>query len=401
MNNGVGRRMVVTAVATAVGLLAGGAVGFVTRGTDALILDRPPAAPAAPAVTPVAADTLLAWTPGGLPSGFSRDVRHLEGIDRVASVVSGFAWMSGSSTADGVSVDRPPKGLAIPIEVAGVSPAQYSAFLSPSERAVLPALAAGEGALGETSARLRRLGPGGALRFGGVTIRIAAVLPDAAIGAHELVVSKPAAAELEVTRERYLLIDPSEGASLEALTRRIREVLPPGAQAQVRGPGETPFFRQGDAVLPPVRLKELFGEFAARPTAGGYIHMDPRWTATHIVTATVPILGHVTCNRAIIPQLRGALDEIARRGYGSLIDPADYGGCYSPRFLNRNPSAGLSHHAWGVAVDVNVSSNPFGHTAHQDPRVVAAFARWGFTWGGNWLLPDGMHFEFVRFAPGD
>ena len=22
---------------------------------------------------------------------------------------------------------------------------------------------------------------------------------------------------------------------------------------------------------------------------------------------------------------------------------------------------------------------------------------WGFTWGGRWLVPDGMHFEFVRF----
>ena len=30
------------------------------------------------------------------------------------------------------------------------------------------------------------------------------------------------------------------------------------------------------------------------------------------------------------------------------------------------------------------------------PRLVSAFERWGFTWGGRWLVPDGMHFEIIR-----
>jgi D-alanyl-D-alanine carboxypeptidase len=29
------------------------------------------------------------------------------------------------------------------------------------------------------------------------------------------------------------------------------------------------------------------------------------------------------------------------------------------------------------------------------------FERWGFTWGGRWLVPDGMHFEFLRFPQAD
>jgi hypothetical protein len=36
-----------------------------------------------------------------------------------------------------------------------------------------------------------------------------------------------------------------------------------------------------------------------------------------------------------------------------------------------------------------------------DPRVVEIFERWGFEWGGRWLVPDPMHFEFVRFVPRD
>jgi hypothetical protein len=104
----------------------------------------------------------------------------------------------------------------------------------------------------------------------------------------------------------------------------------------------------------------------------------------------------VTCARALFPQMRGALGDLERTGLGHLIDPGDYGGCYAPRFLSRDPAAGISHHAWGAAIDVNVSRNPFGRVASMDPRVVAAFERWGFTWGGRWLVPDGMHFDFVR-----
>jgi hypothetical protein len=28
--------------------------------------------------------------------------------------------------------------------------------------------------------------------------------------------------------------------------------------------------------------------------------------------------------------------------------------------------------------------------------MVAVFERWGFIWGGTFILPDGMHFEYRR-----
>ena len=60
----------------------------------------------------------------------------------------------------------------------------------------------------------------------------------------------------------------------------------------------------------------------------------------------------------------------------------------------RGQTAGaLSHHAWGSAIDLNVSANPLGGPSHQDPRLVEVFRKWGFTWGGDWLTPDPMHFE--------
>ena len=387
------------------GLLAGSTIGLLAEGGgEAPSPVQHPLEPTAslsppPEVQPIEADTLLAWTPGGLPPGLGRAVGQFGAVDHVVSVVSGTAWLSSSISADGARVDVPPPGMAIPLEVGAAAPSAYAPFLTPSDRALLPALERGEAVLGASEAELRHIGIGGTLLFGTERIRVAGVVPDSEIGAHEVFVSRPTAEKIGVRVDRYLLIDPGGKASRPRLTARIRSLLPSGLPLRIRGPGETPFFRQGDAVLPPVRLKLLFGEFAARPV-GGYLVIDPAWVHSHIVTTEVPILGKVTCNRAIIPQLRGALAQLEREGLAQLINTRQYAGCYSARFINRNPESGISHHAWGVAFDINTSRNVFGKTPHQDARLVKILEDWGFTWGGRWLVPDGMHFEFVRFPSG-
>jgi hypothetical protein len=116
-----------------------------------------------------------------------------------------------------------------------------------------------------------------------------------------------------------------------------------------------------------------------------------------IVTTTVPVLGRVTCNRALIPQLRGAMRELADEGLAHLI--RSYNGCYVPRFVNRVPTAAISHHTWGVAFDCNAEWNAFGTRPAQDARLVEILREWGFTWGGDWVVPDGNHFEYRRPAP--
>ena len=389
----------VVVAALVVSSIAGGALGFLAQGEPRPFVAVPPeSAPAPlPETRDLTPDTLLAWTPGGLPTGLASRTAGLRGVENVVSVASGTAWLTGSVSAEGAVADHPPAGLAIPIEVAAADPSAYAPFLSPAERTVLPHLARGEAVLGASGAGLRGFGEGAILRFGRVELRVAEVLPDEAMGAHEMLVSRRTGERLGVTTDRYLLIDPTGPKVRDDLTRAIRRGLPPGTLLRVRGPGETPYFRQGDAVLPQVRLKEIFGEFAARPIAGGYLAVDPSWVSRSIVTAPVPVLGSVRCHRSLLPQLRGALGEIEARGLSGLIDPGDYAGCYSARFLNRNPRASISHHGWGVALDINVSANVFGRTPHQDPRLVSIFERWGFTWGGDWILPDGMHFEFVRF----
>jgi hypothetical protein len=389
-----------------VGLILGATLTLAVQSRGEQLDDAAPRAsnvPAAPEGESESPATFLAWVPGGLPPGFSRAVASLPTIDRVTTVAEDNVWMTRSWSSDGALVDRPSRPYAIPIDAAAVSPRSFGEFLPPPDRAIVAALADGQGVLGATSAALRGLGPGAELAFeGGARIRIVDVLPDELVGAAELLVSKATGTAIGVHRQRYLLLQPHDGGSLTSteLIRRLHPLLPDDLgiyrRVQVRAPGETPFFRSGDAVLPPVLIKALFGEFAARPSPGrpGYLDVDPAWVRTHIVTVRVPLLGRVTCNRALVPQLRDAMSALQRRGLGPLI--VSYAGCFAPKFVNRDPTAMLSHHAWGIAFDCNFEGNAYGETPSQDPRLVRTMERFGFIWGGTFIVPDGNHFEYRR-----
>ncbi|WP_252274943.1 M15 family metallopeptidase [Nocardioides sp. LMS-CY] len=138
-------------------------------------------------------------------------------------------------------------------------------------------------------------------------------------------------------------------------------------------------------------IADAVGVYRYRVLGAGKIEPDPGWVAEHITTESVPILGSVTCNKLILPQLRAALEEVVSRGLADEIDRDDYAGCYYPRFIAGSTT--LSNHAFGLALDLNVSGNQRGTTGEMDRGVVAAFEKWGFTWGGRWRYTDPMHFE--------
>lgn len=343
--------------------------------------------------------TLLAWTPGGLPPGLAGAARGIPGVSAVAEIRSGIAWLSSWSNQVEAPISAP-AGLAIPVEIAAVDPEQYAAFVPPGDRAKFLELSRGGALLGRAGSRLRGVEAQGSLRFADTDLSVVGVVDDELIGGHEVIVSAATGTQVGITTPRYLLIFLNPEASRSQVEDELRRVLPPGTRVRVRAPGETPVFRHGDAVLSVSQIKELFGEFAARPEADGTIQIDPAWVEENIVTASVPLLGTLRCHKAILPQIRAAFEEISRRGLGGLVHAGDFGGCYSARFLNRDEESALSHHAWGAAFDLNVSENPFGAEPSIDPRLVEILDRWGFAWGGRWLVPDGMHFEFLRWPLG-
>lgn len=339
---------------------------------------------------------LLAWASGGLPDRTQRVLQRQPQVQRVTTVIAGVDWLTATRTHDGSFIEEQPPGFAVPLEVAVIDPEQYAAFAPPAERAKILALEEGEALLAATQAELRSLDGNGILELVDRRLTVAGTVSDVATNGYELLVSGPPPAAWERS-DRFVLFHLRTAEARRAIERRLDRLLRPGQTFRVRAKGETPFLRHGDAVLPQMAIKDVFGEFAARPRSDGSIDVDPAWRGKNIVTGTVPVLGRVTCHRILIPQLRQALRQVAQEGLGFTINTAQYGGCYGPRFIGSTPGGRLSHHAWGVAIDLNVAENAFGTKADQDPRLVEIFEDHGFTWGGRWLVPDGMHFEWVSF----
>ncbi len=352
----------------------------------------PPASTTAPLVA--TADVLLVWTPGRLPAGLAEAVAGLDGVTAVTVVRGDQLGLIAWSDAAGAVVGTPPAGYEIPVEAGAFDPATYRNFVAPEIAAALGGLGDGDALLGATSARLRGIGAGGSLELAdGSRLTVQGVVDDVAIGGVE--VALRAGTSPAVTLERYLLA--SYDGDRAALESAISDLLPAGTAARLRGPGETPVFRHGDAVLPQAMIKERFGEWAYRATSSGF-EQDPAWVAEHIVDAEVPILGTVRCHARLVPALRGALAELEQRNLAFLVDPAGFRGCWNPRFIagRRDPS----RHAWGAAVDLNFGTSPTGLESAQDPRLLEVMERWGFTSGHDWLIPDPGHFEYLRPATG-
>jgi hypothetical protein len=336
-----------------------------------------------------AARLLLVWVSGGLPEGAEAFVERIEGVEHATTVIAGTDW------AQETTVHHLPKG-AVPLEVALVEPREYARFVAPSARREIAGLNPGEAVVAGSTATSRAALQDGVLRLVDRIVRVRGSVDPIASNGYEALIAGDVPSSW-VREDRFLLLRLERPRARETVERKMRSLLAPGQSLRVRAKGETPFLRYGDAVLPQLLIKETFGEFAAVPLPNGNLEIDPTWLRANIHSRRVPILGEVTCHRALIPQLRAALREVREEGLGQAIDRSQYGGCFGPRFIGLEPHGRLSHHAWGAAIDINVSENPFGTKADQDPRLVQIMERHGFTWGGRWLVPDGMHFEWVAF----
>jgi hypothetical protein len=337
---------------------------------------------------------VLAWAPGGLPPETETVLQEMRSVGATTTVYAGVDWIEQTRLPYGAVVDDTEPGFAIPFEVAVVKPVDYAAFVPPSEREAVLALRPGELLLAETAAGLRRARIGMRIELEDRSVRVAGIVSDTATNGYEAITAGPVPSWPRV--ESFVLAASRAGGA-HRIKHRIKKLLPPGGRLRFRLSNEQPFQRYGDAVHPQMIIKKHFGEFAARRVGDGFLEVDPAWRAANLRQERVPILGEVTCNKALFPQLRGALRTVRAEGLAHLIDPSDFGGCFGSRFISSRPGGRLSHHSWGIAIDLNVSENAPGTAPSLDPRVVDAIEKWGFTWGGRWIIPDGMHFEWQRW----
>ena len=338
----------------------------------------------------------LAWAPGSLPAGTEARLEAMNEVRRATTVYAGLDWIASSKDRSGV-VDRPPPGYAIPVEVAAITPRDYAPFVAPRHRSALRGLARGEALLAKTEAELRGAGRGLRLDLDERMVRAVGTVSDVATNGYEVLLAGPPPAEW-ARADRFVLAQLRRPADRDQVERAIESLMPAGQPLQTRLEGENPFLRYGDAVLPQLLVKETFGEFAARSIGDGRIEIERAWTRRNIRSQEVAILGRVTCHRVLFPQLEAALRDIQQQGLAHAIHPRQFSGCFSARFISLNPGGRLSHHSWGMAIDINAEENPFGTKGNMDMRLVDILEdRWGFTWGGRWIVPDAMHFEWIKF----
>jgi D-alanyl-D-alanine carboxypeptidase-like protein len=334
---------------------------------------------------------VLVWSSRDLPARLHDQLGGIQGVRSVTPMAVAVVNLTKVTGAPALPHRR----------VGGVLPMSIAAFDPPpgATDAMSVALNAGEGVLTETSATLRRMREGGTVTIQGAgtgvrrTFRIGAIVSDAAGRGRELIIPMRRSAGLGFTAPRALLVAVGEDrldaavAAMKSATTGLRTRIHVGANPVIN-PDESP-------VLAFVELKTTFGEFTYKPRRGRLVTIDRAWVNKNIVQTNVPLMGLIKCNKALLPQLTGAMLELKRLGLASLI--RSNSGCWSPRMQVGN-TFDVSRHAFGIAVDLNAPQNPYGETPHQDHRLIEVMERWGFVWGGRWLVPDGMHFEFVRFV---
>jgi len=323
-------------------------------------------------------EVYLVWSTGGLTPDLTAG---LEDRFEQLSVVRG----------DVVEMDSG-EGLVVPLDALAIDPDTH-AFFDP-EGSLIPLLP-GTVALGETSAGFRRLTMGDDLSIGRATYEIVAIVPDAVVGAAEVVFSKSDQSSSIVTNRFALVATDLDRNEFEDVVRGMYDGPAP---LRIRTQDETPWLRHGDAVLPQIFIKTALGEFGYGERSGSGFTQEPEFVGDNIVETTVPILGEVTCHVEVVDMLSGAMAQLVDEGLSHLVDRAGYAGCWNPRYIRSTTgtTAGISRHAWGAAVDINAGSNPVGSAGTQDPRLVETMLEWGFTWGGDWLVPDPMHFEYGK-----
>lgn len=395
---------------------------------DAVIttVDGGASAPAAAAAQPVELpfDAVSVFQTGQLGNDVrDRALAAAASVNAPATVGRGFTALMKSVRRGTAVVQRSTAiGWAFPMAVTAL-PLEAAAGVM--GRDVSGVLARGQLVMGETSAGLRGARVGDLVDFvapngGTVTFVIGRIGTDQEVGGTEFVMSLPMADRLGARIPTRVIIYGQFDRA--ALTRALYNrglctaatgavcVTNPALKAKVRRSWDPP---DPDGQLSMAETKQLLGEFDIYYnglTTSGWTALNSRWKAVYLPPAKEPYpLGiSAMCNKGplgapntVRSDLRAALNEVAAAGLASRIDVRNtnsYGGCAIglARFARITQALGsISRHSWGQPIDMNTTANCQGCIPKMDCRVVNIFRKHGFAWGGNFLTPDGMHFEWV------
>jgi hypothetical protein len=324
---------------------------------------------------------ILIYDPDSLSDATISSIRHLPGV--VSAEPLAIAQVSIENTV---------------MNLAAVDPATYRNFTpagSADTQEVWDRVAGGELAIAPRLQHKVPIDDQGYLRLGSdrsaPRVHVGA-FADQIAGSIDAVVNESWIPTLRMKPQNALIVSTGQRAPL-SLRKPIEQVAGHQASVQmldiVARAGLDTSVQQTAFLVGSVA--DAVGTFNYTVLGGGRVAPDPAWVRSHITTQQVPILGNVTCNRLIFPQLTAALTEVQQRGLADKIHPSEYAGCYYPRFIAGTTS--LSNHSFGLALDLNTPGNQRGTVGEMDRSVVQIFKKWGFAWGGDWHYTDPMHFE--------
>ncbi len=279
-----------------------------------------------------------------------------------------------------------------PVAAVGVDPSTFRAFTAQGTAESDPvwqSVGRGEAVVSHEAATSAGLRLGAAVPVAGdggsAQVRLGA-LATTGLPRADLVVDEARGRALGLPQDNALLLTAPDGTDPVVFADEVREVAGSATVDLLQVPAPVARLTGGEAA-------EDLGAFSYRYFSDGTIEPDARWVRDNIRTEQVPVMGRVTCHRLMLPQLRGALQEVQDAGLAGTLKT--YSGCYVPRFIERDPTGSISLHTWGIAIDMDAATNYRGIRGTMDSRVVEIFKRWGFAWGGDWAYTDPMHFELA------
>lgn len=177
-------------------------------------------------------------------------------------------------------------------------------------------------------------------------------------------------------------LTPDGVAGADTLTAMFGQDIRPNT------PNKEPGQPVGDVEMPfqrPNGLSQIQGVFGKPGTSIGSFAMRAGKGGKLI---------NVPCHKKIGPTLQKVFDDIWAAGLSGHIH--SYDGCYVYR-TKRKSSKAWSTHAWGIAIDINASSNPMTSKSKMkisdSQKVIAPyFEKHGFYWGA--AFGDPMHFQY-------
>jgi hypothetical protein len=237
-----------------------------------------------------------------------------------------------------------------------------------------------------------------------VPITIGRIAPDSTIGGTEILMDTDTASAIGQNVEARVLIfgQFDHGALDTALAARGLLGNPKIGVYHSWDP-PTP-----DNTLSLADTKRVMGEFDfywPLLATSEWTSINANWVAQYVPTVDVYAHGIVArCNVVMKADLAAALAEVDATYPGLFnirtgIDVANtnrYGGCSNngeARFARNTTN--ISRHSWGQPIDMSTVANAQGGVPVMDCRIVRIFRAHNFAWGGNFLRPDGMHFEWV------